>query len=271
MLPLWYKVKTHGYIARNYKGMPDPPAVMERDVEESVKCVSSFFNVGNAVGEMYDSRSEIGMPFCDIGICKPVSDVMWCEHSRQGITTEQVATLSKQCEDGSWIFFEFQSIGDIMNGRPCIVSTVEVKFDEDGATQSICDADYCKGVYGGLATGITLFAMAFAHCKNVTTVDFQESQPSDKWHRRTKCPRVQFKTIKIPTRAPLLRAVGQLTAGGVKSTQPLPLHLVRGHFATYTADKPLFGRADGVGKFWHPQHIRGDERGGVVVKDYDIG
>lgn len=46
------------------------------------------------------------------------------------------------------------------------------------------------------------------------------------------------------------------------------LHLVRGHFATYTPDKPLFGRITGT--VWKPSHVRGDAAEGIVAKDYRV-
>lgn len=44
------------------------------------------------------------------------------------------------------------------------------------------------------------------------------------------------------------------------------LHVVRGHFATYTADAPMFGQH--VGTFWRKPTVRGSEDHGAVVKDY---
>jgi hypothetical protein len=45
-------------------------------------------------------------------------------------------------------------------------------------------------------------------------------------------------------------------------------HSVRGHFATYTEDKPLFGRC--VGTYWKKPHVRGDKSVGEVKKIYNI-
>ena len=45
-------------------------------------------------------------------------------------------------------------------------------------------------------------------------------------------------------------------------------HLVRGHFATFTEDAPAFGKPWGIGRFWIPPHIRGDESKGIVEKEY---
>jgi len=44
--------------------------------------------------------------------------------------------------------------------------------------------------------------------------------------------------------------------------------LFRGHFKTYTKDKPLFGKL--VGKYWFKPHARGNKKKGVVVKDYSL-
>lgn len=47
-----------------------------------------------------------------------------------------------------------------------------------------------------------------------------------------------------------------------------PLHLTRGHFATYTETGKLFGKYTGT--FWISQHMRGDESNGVLNKGYDV-
>lgn len=46
------------------------------------------------------------------------------------------------------------------------------------------------------------------------------------------------------------------------------LHLCRGHFKTYTEDAKLFGRYTGT--FWWQPSIRGNEKNGVVRKDYAV-
>jgi hypothetical protein len=47
-----------------------------------------------------------------------------------------------------------------------------------------------------------------------------------------------------------------------------PYHAVRAHYATYTKDRPLFGKYDG--KFYIPAHFRGSPDNGYVSKDYKI-
>ena len=48
----------------------------------------------------------------------------------------------------------------------------------------------------------------------------------------------------------------------------LPYHAVRAHYATYTKERPLFGKY--VGRFYVPAHFRGKPENGFVTKDYKI-
>ena len=53
-------------------------------------------------------------------------------------------------------------------------------------------------------------------------------------------------------------------ATGIKKA----LHICRGHFVTYTPKHPLFGKY--VGTFWKPDHVRGNAKNGIVLKDYKV-
>lgn len=46
------------------------------------------------------------------------------------------------------------------------------------------------------------------------------------------------------------------------------LHICRGHFKTYTEERPLFGRY--AGTFFFRDHARGAKESGEVKKDYDV-
>lgn len=47
---------------------------------------------------------------------------------------------------------------------------------------------------------------------------------------------------------------------------PIGLHYVRGHFKTFTPERPLLGRATGT--FYWPPMLRGDAKRGVIGKTY---
>lgn len=46
------------------------------------------------------------------------------------------------------------------------------------------------------------------------------------------------------------------------------IHLCRGHFKEYTKDHPLFGKYTGL--YWWQPHVRGQNRDGIVMKDYNV-
>jgi hypothetical protein len=45
-------------------------------------------------------------------------------------------------------------------------------------------------------------------------------------------------------------------------------HICRGHFATYTEERKLFGKY--VGRYWIPSHARGNIENGSIEKDYVV-
>lgn len=116
-----------------------------------------------------------------------------------------------------------------------------------------------------LSRSLMLFSTvcALLACKNVAGVDVH---PPAKLQRarqqRGLLPLVSFKTLVIKTGG---RARG--STGVTGEGEPLALHWVRGHFKTYTAEKPLLGRA--VGTYWWSPHLAG-QADRVVVKDYKL-
>lgn len=111
---------------------------------------------------------------------------------------------------------------------------------------------------------ITLSNM-FANARGITVVD---NVPPDKLNKATVkrhgVPLVRYYSLEIDPLRKRLEQEGQIATSGLKKA----LHLCRGHFATYTADKPLFGHY--VGTVWVPAHMRGSVKHGAVIKDYRI-
>lgn len=125
--------------------------------------------------------------------------------------------------------------------------------------------------YGMSASGENmsglLFPLAFAislmHCKNVELID----QPLTRQQRR-KLERkggIRYKTLVIEPFKKQVRNEAQQTG---ESEIKRALHICRGHFATYTEERPLFGKYSGT--FWKPMHVKGNRAAGEVVKDYKI-
>lgn len=105
-------------------------------------------------------------------------------------------------------------------------------------------------------------ALRMMHVKNV---ELAEVPPKRRKKQRRLRPddTIKWHTVKV-------RPQGKRYASS--STQDLPsltaLHVVRGHFATYTPEKPLFGKY--VGTYWREAHTRGDIAAGEVAKDYEV-
>lgn len=107
-------------------------------------------------------------------------------------------------------------------------------------------------------------ACVFANCKNVELREEPKRHTTKAIRRRHGEP-VQYRVIRLPytgKRRPDGRA--EIADDGA-----VPLHMVRGHFKTYTPEKPLFGRMTGT--YWWAHHLRGDESAGVVHHDYEVG
>lgn len=110
-----------------------------------------------------------------------------------------------------------------------------------------------------------LLAICFLHCKNVI-LHAADVPPklARAYARRHKRDLVSFHTIEIgPLRAVLASEGSQETVGLKRA-----LHICRGHFATYSEERPLFGRI--AGTIWVPAHVRGSRSEGLALKDYKV-
>lgn len=105
-------------------------------------------------------------------------------------------------------------------------------------------------------------ALSFLNCKNVVTQEAGRTSPPPKWVKEG-VPTVKYHVIKIDGR--LVKRTGE---SATETGRHLSLHVCRGSFAHYTAEKPLFGKY--AGDFWRPQHTRGSAEVGTVEKTYKI-
>jgi hypothetical protein len=110
-----------------------------------------------------------------------------------------------------------------------------------------------------------MLAISFMNCKNVTLEAIEPNAELNRIRqRRGDRPFLRYHTIDIEPMKRVLRTEGQVDAVGLKRA----LHIVRGHFSTYTPERPLFGKV--AGTFWVPSHVRGSAREGVVISDYAV-
>jgi len=109
-------------------------------------------------------------------------------------------------------------------------------------------------------------ALSLMNCKNVHITEDQ-SHPSRQMLRkqaRQKTPPVVYKWLSVGGIKKQADQDG--TASGNK--RQTRLHMVRSHWATYTADAPLFGRYTGT--FFKPSFVKGSATVGQVVKGYSV-
>lgn len=113
-----------------------------------------------------------------------------------------------------------------------------------------------------------LMAVGFCHCQNVALVDGDMPPPKIRANQEKKlgAPLIQFKELVIDPNLTRKRPATRAINVGPKAERSL--HICRGHFQTYTEEKPMFGKY--AGTFWVPAHVRGTEDAGKVFKDYAI-
>lgn len=115
-----------------------------------------------------------------------------------------------------------------------------------------------------------LQALGLMNCKNVTTERHSRKVKPRKRSKGAKKSKSQapslldYHTIVLPGKVQAATYGDEETSDG----SVVRFHKVRGHFRTYTAEKPLMGRH--VGTYWFAPHVRGDKEAGKVVSDYRV-
>jgi hypothetical protein len=148
---------------------------------------------------------------------------------------------------------------------------VRMVADEDGNPQRIRYAPYADNYTTtndqdrvGLALVLpTMWAIGLMNCRNVKTTEVTRAPIRTKKMRRVRdSGLLSYHTIGLP------RQAGEGGERGGMPTGRTRLHMVRGHFATYTGEAPLFGKYTGT--FWRPWHLAGNPEVGAVETDYKL-
>ncbi|MDL2235415.1 hypothetical protein LJC07_04575 [Christensenellaceae bacterium OttesenSCG-928-L17] len=116
---------------------------------------------------------------------------------------------------------------------------------------------------------LSLFSVNLMNCRNITLEDFNPNQYLPRQQRRARernnRPLLQYKVLHInPYHKP------STVTAGVRTDIKKGVHSVRGHFKTFTPDKPAFGKPWGVGTFWTGPYVCGNPAYGMTWKDYYI-
>jgi hypothetical protein len=106
-------------------------------------------------------------------------------------------------------------------------------------------------------------ALQLINCRNVKTALQGSVFNRSSAEKRRGEPVIKYHTIVLP---------GTKTEARIGKRQPkqdvLALHKVRGHFKTFTAERPLMGRH--VGTYWWGWQVRGNPDNGIVISDYKL-
>lgn len=115
-----------------------------------------------------------------------------------------------------------------------------------------------------ITDGWVLFdTLLLLNCKNISSQRTYLSKKRAGECRRRGLPAFSYHTLHIQVPR---RAAARVTPGG--PSNPVRLHLCRGHFKHYTAEAPLLGKHTGL--YWWQPHVRGQNKNGIVMKDYII-
>jgi hypothetical protein len=202
--------------------------------------------------------SSYDLPIRDTGETPPVGTARYVVNSmftarRGAMITGPLAAITLMLRaDGSPVLSE---AGEI---RPVGVSYEIDKMDEMGVFILV---DMLK---------IPLNACALLHCQNVRLTEAGGYWPSRQMRNRAAAKGIpappRFYTLVIDPAKP--RTPDVAAAGTSAERTERALHICRGHFATYSEDRKLFGKYTGT--FWIPAHVRGTAEVGLVGKDYAV-
>lgn len=125
------------------------------------------------------------------------------------------------------------------------------------------DHDHVERLLMMADNNVVWMALQLINCRNVTTREVGSVFARSGLEKRRGKPVIKYHTIVLPGSS---AGVKQRAA---KKGDALALHKVRGHFKTFTADRPLLGRH--VGTYWWGWQVRGNPERGVVISDYQLG
>ena len=112
------------------------------------------------------------------------------------------------------------------------------------------------------------YALAFLNCKNVKQAQIEpNSKLSKRWRKKTGKPLSRYHVLTVGRTYDAKRERVETHREGSEGHRKAQ-HITRGHFRTYTPEKPLFGHWHGT--LWVASHVRGSKEEGVVSKSYKL-
>jgi hypothetical protein len=251
--------------------------------------IDGIFDVSNVAKYVYSMPKERYDYYTDAISLMPPFNPSWFEWRRPEFSNEDGNVIHgiPQDRNGFYIeIFKFDIKISILritwvleqHGFIAMPAIVEIMLDEYGKGFPIDGSKIGYQICNGLELNtikevfphcVLIMTMNFLHCKNCHIVEQRIPISHNKSKRRRERGYTErYHVLQIETMKKVFAEEGNAEKTGIKQA----LHICRGHFKTYTAEKPLLGKISGT--FWWADHIRGDPDTGVVEKDYsfrDVG
>lgn len=140
-------------------------------------------------------------------------------------------------------------------------------IDPDATPEQVADIKESQAALMTRVSWGAIMTIAWMNCKNVDTpvreyIIKVPQAAKGKRKARNAFKNVDYHTIALPG--------VQLPhgGGGSGSGNGQRMHTVRGHFKTFTKERPLLGKATGT--YWWGWQVRGNKGNGIAVTDYHV-
>ena len=211
---------------------------------------------------LLDNKDNIKIPY----------DTMWFDYVYASDKNSlKIGLLIQRINEGYIGIHCFAHLFGHWNPQPRVIA---INFDKNiiGITtienaEKIIDDDseQYRLLCHSLGNATIAFAnfILFLNCKNIGTKTVHlPVKLNNKRKKKGKLPIFSYKTLVITN------LDGTPKKGLSLDKWHNRIHMARGHFKTYTAEHPLLGKH--VGRFWWNAHVRGKNKDGVVMKDYEV-
>lgn len=111
------------------------------------------------------------------------------------------------------------------------------------------------------------FSISLLHCKNVSLENIQVPPKVIASRKKRGMACVQFKTLVVEPMKKRVIYERDNDPDGEQNIVKRALHICRGHFKDFR-ESGLFGKYYDI--YWWGQHVRGDIRHGMIIKDYRV-
>ena len=210
-----------------------------------------FYDLGKRSNQVFGPIAYVGFPLDERGYFMPDESTRICNsmYYDDGGTPQFVEAVTTQ--QGAKVLC-FQTDNEAL----------PTTYGVEGSTKAVFTA------ISGL-----LYCIGLMNCRNIDTVTVMPPKGlSKKFKKRSGRPLLKYRVITVE----------QSDSGRVKTIRgrkhqddrmiaesEMPQHIVRGHFKTYSRDRPLFGKYSGT--WWWHHATKGTKEHGEIVHEYEVG